>query len=261
MSDPFKVRLTGSSAGTLGQVIVQIELVDRAVARYPKPWAWYRGDDLIGFAESDPLGTWPDRAGGAGSLLSDSAAPHYTADALDSTAGVKSAGSPSGDLDAASFPSPLASGTDFTIVCVLGTQGGSTHSGIMGFYSGSSAVATLSWASEFNAISALVGSDADFDPVYITKSGTVAPPLAMVLTKRSGTFDFWVDRTLIGSETPANIATPPNVIEMVVGDDSTSPEMIFFDFGVDPATDLIDFGADGTQTIDAYLSSRYPSLP
>ena len=63
MTAPFKVRLTGSSSGTLDQVIVQIELVDRAISNpCPLPWAWYRGDDIVG-VDGTKFTTWVDRSG------------------------------------------------------------------------------------------------------------------------------------------------------------------------------------------------------
>ena len=70
MTEPFKVRLTGSSAGTLEQVLVQIELVDRAPLQCPAPWAWYRGDDLVG-TTGDTVTQWDDRTGNGRHLIED----------------------------------------------------------------------------------------------------------------------------------------------------------------------------------------------
>ena len=53
---PWRVRVTGSEAGVLERVSVQVEAVHRAPClpqETPCLWAWYIGDDLTHLAEGD----------------------------------------------------------------------------------------------------------------------------------------------------------------------------------------------------------------
>jgi hypothetical protein len=62
---PWRVRVTGSTSGTLAAIAVQAEMVDTAVCGCEKPWAQWRGDDLPG-GDMDRLGVgqqWTDRTG------------------------------------------------------------------------------------------------------------------------------------------------------------------------------------------------------
>ena len=63
MTEPFRVRLTGSSAGTLDQVIVQIELVDRAKKLCPAPWALFDPSSLSGVADGSVVTYYEDTSG------------------------------------------------------------------------------------------------------------------------------------------------------------------------------------------------------
>ena len=65
MNAPFRVRLTGSSAGTLDSVIVQIELVDRAkgCSLPGGPWQLFEPESLDAiYTDGDPA-FWPDTSG------------------------------------------------------------------------------------------------------------------------------------------------------------------------------------------------------
>lgn len=63
---PFRLRVTADGVGTLGEVRVRAELVNRAELAAddpapPAPWAWFRADDLSG--TFDEATVWPDRVG------------------------------------------------------------------------------------------------------------------------------------------------------------------------------------------------------
>lgn len=88
---PWRVRLVGSTAGTLDQVIVQVELVDRALPpQCPAPWFWVRGDDLEGLTAGDPVTSWTDRGFGGNNLGNDTGKddPIYVADVIDGIPGI-----------------------------------------------------------------------------------------------------------------------------------------------------------------------------
>lgn len=57
---PWKVRLTADSTGTLDAVHATVELVDRAALALGEPWAHYEPASLSGYNNGDPITLWAD---------------------------------------------------------------------------------------------------------------------------------------------------------------------------------------------------------
>lgn len=79
---------------TLASVTVTVGLVEipaeHRIMQEGGPWAWYRGDDLSGYTDGDPVTGWDDRSGNGRHLTMPTVqAPRYTADALDGIPGIR----------------------------------------------------------------------------------------------------------------------------------------------------------------------------
>lgn len=104
-------------------------IVEPAAPRLPEPWAWYRGDELTGFTNGDPVTSWPDRAGGIGTApTAGSPAPQYQDDLVNGQPGAVSTFS-TGSFDVTFDPQD----NDWSLLVVTGTTVGyvdlSTDSG------------------------------------------------------------------------------------------------------------------------------------
>ena len=297
MSDPFRVRLTGSSAGTLDQVIVQIELVDRAIPLYPKPWAWYRGDQLTGYTENDEVSVWDDETTGERNLTQFTSpltgpqdVPLYTADAGFGAPGVKNGVAGSKDLywfadDPEFFPNGIT-------VLAVGKMARyddeplpywATDDILVGNFSGGGGLIQfqLAWTRNAWAYQNCPGlfSPNGIDGGNFGAEDTTLPldpatfdgSFAALYRQGAGQTDFTygkdgapgVDNTYspisyVFTGDPAYKVTVVNVSTRNV--ESAIAELIIFDAVVDPVSDPVDFGTEGVLTINEYLAVRYPRL-
>ena len=246
--EPFKVRLTGSSAGTLDQVIVQIELVDRAKAAVITPWAWYRGDDLTG----TEILEWTDRSGGAGTLdaiSTDGGTGTLKPSAIDSKPGVEGWAQYQATFTAQTWQQA-------TMVQVWVSDPSATNWGAIG---GPTLFDLLNVWHDFEEIE-IQGTWTGGESAGAMVDFSNTDPHYFVAVRSAGGLDLWLDGAKIATYTGSLTAGGATDLFLAPTFGVTVAELIVFDRDLDPASDLIDFGDAGTATINGYLASRYPSL-
>ena len=290
MSEPFKVRLTGSSSGTLEQVIVQIELVDRAKAAIIRPWAWYRGDDLTGYSEGDDVTGWDDRSGNERHMgqFQDRKYPKYGADVFGGFSGIRHRDGGSGDNGWLDWfgGDPMTQMNGVTVVGVVrpamrtGADGTFAQWSGMLVYGGQAAV-SISWEPIITAGTEFGVANDQFFGGFTNAANQTGDLFIQDTSWPTGphAWLFRQDASNIGAQynatdpspvtTQGTVATPLPVAGLTLrlqndlGGGSVTDgtvEIIVFDQYLDPASDLIDFGDAGTATINGYLAARYPSL-
>ncbi len=266
MLAPWKVRVTADGAGTLDAVHATIELVDRARLDVAWPWVWHRGDDLV-----DPTVLWVDRTGNGRDLIETTNSDELVID-TDAIDGHNALGTTStsrmtvGGLDTATYDRYVFA-NGLTYVIVMETRSAGTRD------------ATLVMEDPDRMFFSSI--DFDWDPDipqqfflgqdtsevgYEDDLGGVWPVWsALVFRRPVGTAPTaYVNGSEMAGRKDADLSNDPPASAWhglrVYTTEQSIAEFIVFDGDYDPAVDVLPFGPDGEQTINAYLANRYPSL-